>query len=166
MICFKTDMTSNKYRRSIPAYTLLIVLYAVTSAEMIDLTNGGIDLGRHLKNGELLLSPAASQILHTNFYSYTQPDREFVNHHWLAGIVFHAVYKLGGFRGLNAFYILLGVVTLVLLPSHCGEGGWIGRSIHASVGADAHPAGTRIRAPGNLHTAVGRRVFLALVELS
>jgi hypothetical protein len=97
----------------IPVYALMIVLYAITSAEVIDLTNGGIDLGRHLKDGELLLSPAASQILHTNFYSYTQPDREFVNHHWLAGIVFHAVYKLGGFPGLNAFYILLGELTLV-----------------------------------------------------
>ncbi len=105
---------TSQYRRSIPVYTLLIVLYAITSAEVIDLTNGGIDLGRHLKNGELLLSPAASQILHTNFYSYTQPDLEFVNHHWLAGIVFHAVYKLGGFPGLNAFYILLGGLTLGL----------------------------------------------------
>ena len=72
----------------------------ITSAEVIDLTNGGIDLGRHLKNGELLLS----QILHTNFYSYTQPE---LNHHWLAGIVFYSVYKLDGFPGLNAFYILL-----------------------------------------------------------
>src|SRR5438128_2309762 len=81
----------NQYRRSIPVYALLIVWYAITSAEVIDLTNGGIDLGRHLKNGELLLSPAASQILHTNFYSYTQPDLKFVNHHWLAGIVFYAV---------------------------------------------------------------------------
>jgi hypothetical protein len=105
---------TNQYRRSIPVYALMIVLYAITSAEVIDLTNGGVDLGRHLKDGELLLSPAASQILHTNFYSYAQPDREFVNHHWLAGIVFQAVYKLGGFPGLNAFYILLGELTLGL----------------------------------------------------
>ncbi len=95
-------------------YALLILLYAITSAEVIDLTNGGIDLGRHLKDGELLLSPAASQVLHTNFYSYTQPAREFVNHHWLATVVFHAVYNLGGFTGLNAFDIFLGVLTLGL----------------------------------------------------
>ena len=105
---------TNPYLRSIPVYAVTIVLYAITSAELIDLTNGGVDLGRHLKDGELLLSPAASQILHTNFYSYTQPDREFVNHHWLAGIVFHTVYKLGGFPGLNTFYILLGELTLGL----------------------------------------------------
>src|SRR6266850_4000929 len=96
---------TNQYCRSIPVYALLIGLYAIMSSEMIDLTNGGIDLGRHLKDGELLLSPAASQVLHTNFYSYTQPAREFVNHHWLAGVVFHAVYNLGGFPGLNAFDI-------------------------------------------------------------
>src|SRR5256885_1350061 len=102
--------------RSIAVYVLLIAVYAITSAEVIDLTNGGIDLGRHLKNGELLLSRAASpaltqKILHTNFYSYTQPDQPFVNHHWLSGVVFHAVYELGGFAGLNAFYIFLGVVS-------------------------------------------------------
>lgn len=100
-------------------YSLLIAWFAITSAETIDLTLGGDDLGRHLKNGELLLSstaPAgtASALLHTNFYSYTQPDLEFVNHHWLTGVIFFSVWKLGGFAGLNSFYILLGALVLAL----------------------------------------------------
>jgi hypothetical protein len=37
-----------------------------------------------------------------------------VNHHWIAGIVFHAAYKLVGFPGLNAFYIFLGAITFGL----------------------------------------------------
>src|SRR6266853_2187876 len=103
---------TNLHLRSIAMYALLIAWYVITSAQVIDLTDGGIDLGRHLKDGELLWSPAASQILHTNFYSYTQPDQQFVNHHWMAALVFHTVYRLGGFTGLNAFYILLGALTL------------------------------------------------------
>ena len=56
-------------------------------------------MARRLKNGELLASPAASQILHTNFYSYGQPEVEFANHHWLAGVIFYAVHKVGGLAG-------------------------------------------------------------------
>ena len=61
----------------------------------------------HLKNGELLLSSTAPggtvwALLHTNFYSYSQPDLEFVNHHWLAGVIFFLVWKAGGFSGVNA----------------------------------------------------------------
>jgi hypothetical protein len=101
--------------RTILVFALLIAWYAITSAEVIDLTYGGIDLGRHLKNGELLLfSASSSELLHTNFYSYTQPGVEFINHHWLAGVVFFAVWKYGGFAGLNAFYILLGALAFAI----------------------------------------------------
>src|SRR5262249_20062250 len=105
--------------RTYLVFTLLIAWYAITSAETIDPTWGGVDLGRHLKNGELLLSPsapagAASAILHTNFSSYAQPDAEFVNHHWLAGVIFFSIWKLGGFAGLNGSYILLGAATFAL----------------------------------------------------
>lgn len=101
------------------ALCLVLVCYAIWSAEAIDLFYGGTDLGRHLKNGELLLSrgaPAgtARQILHTNFYSYTQPGFPFVNHHWLAGVVFFLLWKAAGFAGLNAIYILLGGVALLI----------------------------------------------------
>jgi len=100
-------------------FALLIAWFAITSAETIDLTFGGIDLGRHLKNGELLLSSkapggTASAILHTNYYSYVQSEVEFVNHHWLAGVLFFSIWKVAGFAGLNAFYILLGALTLAL----------------------------------------------------
>jgi len=40
------------------------------------------DLGRHLKNGELLLS-GNLDLLYKNYYSYTDPDYAFINHHWL-----------------------------------------------------------------------------------
>jgi len=57
----------------------LTACYALWSAETIDLFFGGIDLGRHLKNGELLLgttvpSGTAHRVLHTNFYSQATPE--------------------------------------------------------------------------------------------
>jgi hypothetical protein len=104
---------------TILAATLLVVCYAVASLWEVELFFGGVDLGRHLKNGELLLSssaPAGSawQILHTNFYSYAVHGDPFINHHWLSGIVFYLIWKYVGFAGLNTFYILLGAVTFLL----------------------------------------------------
>jgi hypothetical protein len=104
---------------AILASTLLVACFAISSADKIELYLHGDDLGRHLKNGELLLSstaPAgtASKLLHTNFYSYAMPDFDFVNHHWLTGVIYFLIWKRVGFAGLNAFYILLGCATFLL----------------------------------------------------
>src|SRR5580692_5429197 len=79
----------------------------------IDLTN--TDLGRHLKNGETIVAGSrahASGVLHTNFYSYAAADYPFVNHHWLAGVIFFLVWKLGSFDGLTLFYSLLVILAV------------------------------------------------------
>jgi hypothetical protein len=74
----------------------------------------GADLGRHLKNGEIITSnfidgnfEEVSQILRKNVYSYTYPDYDFINHHWLSGVVFFIVEKFFGFWGLSFFHFLL-----------------------------------------------------------
>lgn len=101
------------------AAIFLTVCFAVASAWEIDLFFGGVDLGRHLKNGELMLSSSApagtaSRILHTNFYSYAVGGDPFINHHWLSGVIYYLVWKGAGFAGLNAFYIFLGAVAFLL----------------------------------------------------
>src|SRR3989344_7812392 len=101
----------------IPQYILPLVLCgwcAVLLAQKIDLPLA--DIGRHIKNGEVLVNASWNdkwQLLHTNFYSYTEPNREFVNHHWLSGVVFYVIHQLAGFKGLSVFYI--AVVTLAFL---------------------------------------------------
>lgn len=105
--------------RATLACLLLLVLFTLLAAQRINLISAAADLGRHLKNGELLLSrdaPAgtADRLLHTNFYSYAQWDAPFVNSHWLSGVVFYLVWRLVGFSGLNIFYIALGAVTAAL----------------------------------------------------
>lgn len=79
--------------------------------QKIDLTTA--DLGRHIKNGEMLTSSHWS-VLTTNFYSYTQPDFKFVNHHWLSGVVFFGVEKICGWLGLHIFYVLIYLLTFLI----------------------------------------------------
>lgn len=95
----------------------LLLWLGVFMAEKIDLSN--TDLGRHLKNGEIISSEGlklggANTVLSSNFYSYTYPDFPFVNHHWASGVLFYAVQKLAGFSGLSIIYILLSLLTFVI----------------------------------------------------
>jgi hypothetical protein len=95
---------------------LLAATCAVLLLQTIDLSR--VDLGRHLKNGELLLHsswPEKLAVLHRNFYSYPVSDFPFVNHHWLSGVVFYLVWRVFGFEGLTIFYMILISLSLALL---------------------------------------------------
>ena len=94
--------------------TLAIVgLYALMFAKYIQLN--AADLGRHLKNGEIILARLA--VPTTNEYSYTVPDFPFLNHHWGSGVVFHLVHRVAGFPGLSVFAVGLATATFWLFFS-------------------------------------------------
>lgn len=68
-----------------------------------------LDLGRHLENGKIVWSEP--QVLYKNLYSFTEPDHPFVNHHWLSGVVYYGLYKIGGFKILSLLNILLALLA-------------------------------------------------------
>jgi hypothetical protein len=109
-------MKSEKFWKTI-IFFALVVWFCFLMAQRIDLSTA--DLGRHLKNGELLANSGynltdKNSLLFENFYSYTNPDFPFTNHHWASGVVFFRVYKLVGFSGLSIFYIVLSAITFVV----------------------------------------------------
>ncbi len=98
-------------------WSVLVTLFAWWAflfVRPIDLTTG--DLARHLKNGEVISTSTwvelKTGLFSTNFYSYTQPDFPFVNHHWLSGLVFYKIWHYLGVVGLELFGALLALVTL------------------------------------------------------
>lgn len=93
----------------------LLFWFALLLSQKIDLATA--DLGRHIKNGEIILNGTLIEkksVLYTNHYSYTMPERGFVNHHWLSGVVFYVIEKIGGFGLLSFFYVLLISASFVL----------------------------------------------------
>jgi len=93
---------------------ILIILMAwlgLFFIHKIDLTTA--DLGRHLKNGELILNGQFG-ILDTNFYSYTEPNFPVVNHHWGSGVIFYFIWKVFGFTGLSILCLVLILITFYL----------------------------------------------------
>lgn len=89
---------------------LILSVYGALIAHPINLTVG--DLGRHLKNGELLVRNGL--IVDANLFSYTHPDHPFINHHWGSGVVFYLIEQAAGFEGLSLAFIALSAVTLWL----------------------------------------------------
>ncbi len=88
----------------------LLSIYAAMLAHPIDLTVG--DLGRHLKNGELVVRNGL--IAQTNLFSYTAPDYPFINHHWGSGAVYYIIESIAGFSGLSLAFLAISVATLWL----------------------------------------------------
>lgn len=89
---------------------LLLALVLVIFYQKVEFSSS--DLGRHLENGRLVFSQA--EILRTNFYSYAETNHPFINHHWAAGLIFFAIYSLGGFKLLSVFNIFLALLIFSL----------------------------------------------------
>lgn len=97
-----------RYERLIIIFILFV--YSLLVAQKINLVTA--DLGRHLKNGEIILK--SFSVPQTNYYSYTYPSYSFINHHWGSGVVFYLIHKLFGFSGLSVFFVILNLVTFFL----------------------------------------------------
>lgn len=91
-------------------FFLLIFYFIFLTASKIDLTR--VDLGRHLKTGELVFKKEFP--LFTNFYSYTHPNFPTINHHWGSGPIFFLIKKFFGFVGLSIFYLMLSLIGFLL----------------------------------------------------
>lgn len=101
---------------------LLLAWYGLFLFHKIDFTTS--DLGRHIKNGEKILN-GNFDALYTNYYSYTNPDYPFTNHHWLSGVVFYLLWKATGFSGIQLFFIILSLATFWLFFDMARkEAGW------------------------------------------
>lgn len=92
---------------------ILVAIYLMwlITARSIDLTTA--DLGRHIINGRIITKALELQnfeilekLFHTNFYSYSMPEENFLNHHWLTGIVYSGLERLIGFNGLTIVNML------------------------------------------------------------
>jgi hypothetical protein len=89
----------------------LVSLVFLVYFQKIDFT--AVDLGRHLENGRIVLND--SGVLSRNFYSYTEPEFPFINHHWLYGLTAYIIYLIGGFSGLSLFNLVIAAAAFFLI---------------------------------------------------
>ena len=90
---------------------LLLALASIYFLQKIDLTT--VDLGRHIRNGEYFLKDP--KVLYTNFYSYTEPSFETVNHHWLFGFLTYLIWSVGNFKLISIIFAVINLSSFFLL---------------------------------------------------
>jgi len=96
-----------KYFRLFLMASILVVV-AIFFARKINFTSS--DLGRHIKNGEMIIHHLTH--LSTNYYSYTEPNHPVNTHHWGAGVIFYIVWLLGSFKALSVLNIGIHMVAV------------------------------------------------------
>lgn len=83
------------------------------------------DLGRHIKTGEIIAQ--CKCVPKTNLFSYSMPDQQFINHHWLSEVIFFSLYFWGSLKLLLLFKVLSVIVALgiVFMIAYRKAGIWV-----------------------------------------
>ena len=99
------------------AILILLIAFLLVKGFMAPLHLADADIGRHIKNGELVVTQGVLPT--TNYYSYTQAEYPVINHHWASGVLFYLLYRQGSFTLLSWSYvaILFGAAMILFLMS-------------------------------------------------
>lgn len=73
------------------------------------------DLGRHIKNGEVILNNFS--LINSNLYSYTNPDFKFINTHWGFGVIAFVFYSTIGIYWLLILKIIIFLTSIWIILS-------------------------------------------------
>jgi len=92
---------------------ILLTLAALAVFLIHSATAMNQDLGRHLKTGQIIWE--TKSVPKTNLFSYTEPDRLFVNHHWLSEVIYYLLYLKAGIPGLIVLNALLILASFTLV---------------------------------------------------
>lgn len=93
-------------RRLFP-FALFTLLFATAVKPTID-----PDLWWHLKTGEWVLD---NGIPHTDVFSHTFPNNEWVTHEWLSDVLMWTLYQLGGLGFLQVVFAAVTVATWLIV---------------------------------------------------
>lgn len=102
----------------IPIIFLFILLFVFGIHTLTDINQ---DIGLHLTTGRIIWQ--THNVPETNLFSYTNPDFEFINHHWLGEVLFYLLFLVGGLKGLILFqaFILTGAFALAFFSFYKKE---------------------------------------------
>ena len=130
-------MPQLNYRSFLPFLALCLIFILIYPRKILLINS---DLGRYLKSGELLSQEYwrggdlfSHPLLHSNWFSYTQPNFAIVNHHWLFGVFTHWAWRIGSFELLSILNTTLCLVAL-LIVAHLTK-----RMLDQAVTAESQP---------------------------
>ncbi len=101
----------------------LSVIFLIMSVmiKWLALTPADPDLWGHVRFGQDILQ--SGHIIQKDPYSYLTGDQPWINHEWLAEVVFAALFTIGGSEALILFKIGVGLLMVTLLYWNLGTQG-------------------------------------------
>ncbi|MEW5802231.1 MAG: tetratricopeptide repeat protein [bacterium] len=75
------------------------------------------DIWMHLKNGELILK--GRHFLYTDTYSFRTIGMPWVNHEWLAGVIYYLLFQIGAVNALIFFKAFMVMILTVFMVATC-----------------------------------------------
>lgn len=74
------------------------------------------DLGFHLKYGKWICEHHA--VPHKDHSTYTVPEHEYIDSHWLFQSVLYGIYRITGYNGLTGMVMILTTLLLLTIVLH------------------------------------------------
>lgn len=104
--------------------TVLVLFFVLAGSLFLhNLTSINLDIGRHLKLGEIIWQ--TKSVPNINLFSYTEPSHVFFNHHWLSEVIFFGLYNLGGLEAIIIAKIIILLAAFLLLIRSVKSKNWL-----------------------------------------
>ena len=94
----------------------ILLLLVVTAVLIFASTYSDPDLWGHVRFGVDILE--SREITRVDPYSYVSGDQLWINHEWLAEVIFAAAWLTAGSTGLIVVKLIAGLLTVTLLYRH------------------------------------------------
>jgi len=108
----KKFLPANKSLIALLFISLITLAFALNISQM-----SNNDIWMHLKNGELILK--GHHFLYTDTYSFRTIGMPWVNHEWLAGVIFYLVYQIGSVNAIIFFKAFLVATLTIFMVATC-----------------------------------------------
>lgn len=92
---------------------VFVVLLLVFVAGCVFFKISSIDIGFHVKTGQLIVE--GGKIPTENTFSFTMPENPWLLHQWLGTVLWYFAYFLGGVKGIIILRVLVFLLLTILL---------------------------------------------------
>ncbi len=103
--------------RALTVQRLITLLFPIAVFAMAVQPAADGDTWWHLKSGQLIWE--SGEMLRTDPFSHTMAGQPWINHGWLAQVIFWPVYQIGGLAGLSLLVAVLVTAAWALVYERC-----------------------------------------------
>ncbi|MDP3789172.1 MAG: hypothetical protein Q8R48_02095, partial [Candidatus Omnitrophota bacterium] len=100
-----TDVMKNSYVK-----TTLLALFVIFAAGCVFFNISDVDIGFHIKTGELIAKHG--RIPTQNTFSFSMPEQPWALHQWAGTLAWYFVHLYGGYKGIIIFRVLVFLLTI------------------------------------------------------